>query len=126
MAGASDRNANAQNLYREVNERVAEVQRGFLGKMAADRPAELLEIFCECGHEKPCAGRIHVARATYERVRSDPTLFLLLPGHGEASVENAIECGNGYLIARTFGQAADPARAGDPRSLNHPRWPIWH
>ena len=115
MADAIDRNAETQNLYREVNERVAEVQRGFTGRMAADHPAELLEIFCECGHEKPCTGRIHVTPATYERVRSDPTLFLLLPGHGEASVENAIEHGNGYLIARNYGQAADTARAGDPR-----------
>ena len=126
MADAIDRNADSQNLYREVNERVAEVHRSFIGKMPADRPVELLEIFCECGHPGLCAGRINVSPATYERVRADPTAIFLLPGHGEASVENVIESGDGYLIAHAYGQAADAARAGDPRPLNHPRWPIWH
>jgi hypothetical protein len=114
MADAIDRNAETQNLYREVNERVAEVNRRF-AKTAADSPDQLIEIFCECGHQGPCAGRVTVTPATYERVRSDPTAFLLLPGHGEASVENVIERGDGYLITRNFGEAADIARAGDPR-----------
>ena len=115
MADAIDRNADTQNLYREVNERVAEVNRGFTSKAGTSGQVELIEIFCECGHQSPCDERVNVTSATYERVRADPTLFLLLPGHGEVSVENVIERGSGYVIARNFGRAAVIARANDPR-----------
>ena len=53
--------------------------------------------------------------ATYERVRSDPTTFILLPHHASADVESVIERGEGFLIARNFGRAAEIARANDPR-----------
>ena len=115
MADAIDRNADTQNLYREVNERVAEVNSRFASKAGASDQVDLIEIFCECGHQSPCEGRVNVTPATYERVRGDPTLFMLLPGHGEASVENVIERGDGYVIARNFGRAAAIARANDPR-----------
>ena len=104
MADAFDRSANAQNLYREVNERVAEVHTRLHEEgWPRDRPVELLEIFCECGHSGTCVPAASTsAPETYERVRADPTaLFLLLPGHGEASAENVIEHGDGYFIART-------------------------
>ena len=39
MADAIERNAETQNLYREVNERVAEVNSQFAGGAAAERIA---------------------------------------------------------------------------------------
>ena len=115
MADAVERNAETQNLFREVNERVAEVYEQFSGGYTRDTTPELIEIFCECGHLTPCDERINVSAAIYERVRSDPTTFLLLPGHGKQSVETVIEEGDGYLIARNFGRAGEIARAADPR-----------
>ena len=117
MANAIERNAETQNLFREVNERVAEVYEQFSGGGTKYESPELIEIFCECGHLTPCDERINVAPATYERVRSDPTTFLLLPGHGKESVETVIEHGDGFLIARNFGRAGEIARAGDPRHI---------
>jgi hypothetical protein len=114
MADAVEQNAETQNLYREVNERVAEVNNQFAGVPPGTSP-ELIELFCECGQQEPCEERVYVSSATYERVRADPTTFILLPGHGLATVENVIEQGNGFLIARNFGRAADIARAADPR-----------
>ena len=118
MSGAIERNAETQNLFREVNERVAEVYEQFSGG-GADETPELIEIFCECGHLTPCDERIHVSAETYERVRSDSTTFILLPGHGKASVETVIEAGDGFLIARNFGRAGEIARAADPRRIGH-------
>jgi hypothetical protein len=115
MADAIERNAETQNLYREVNERVAEVYSQFGSGVAGERMSELIELFCECGQQAPCEERLNVSAATYERVRSDPTTFILLPGHGIAIVEDVIEQGDGFLIARNIGRAADIARAADPR-----------
>ncbi len=117
MADAIQRNAETQNLYREVNERVAEVYSQFGGGVVPGRLPELIELFCECGQQAPCDERVNVSAATYERVRSDPTTFILLPGHGQEAVENVIEQGEGFLIAKNFGRAADIARAADPRRL---------
>jgi hypothetical protein len=119
MADAIERNAETQNLYREVNERVAEVNSQFAGAAARGSTSEeLIELFCECGQETPCDQRVNVTAATYERVRSDPTTFILLPGHGKVSVEHVIERGEGFIIARNFGRAADIARAADPRRID--------
>jgi hypothetical protein len=115
MPDAIERNAETQNLYREVNERVAEVYNQFGGGVAGDRMSEIIELFCECGQQALCEERVNVSAATYERVRADPTTFILLPGHGIAIVEEVIEHGEGFLIARNFGRAADIARAADPR-----------
>ena len=118
MSSAVERNAETQNLFREVNERVAEVYEQFSGG-AVEEPPELIEIFCECGHLTPCEERILVTAATYERVRSDPTTFILLPGHGTESVETVVEHGDGFSIARNIGRAAEIARAADPRRIDY-------
>ena len=117
MADAIERNAETQNRYREVNERVADVYARFAASVDADTTSELFELFCECGQQEPCDERVNVSAATYERVRADPTTFILLPGHGTATVENVIEKGDGFLIARNFGRAAEIARAADPRRI---------
>ena len=126
MADAIERNAETQNLYREVNERVAEVYSQFGSGVTGDRVSELIELFCECGQQAPCEERVNVSAATYERVRSDPTTFILLPGHGIATVEDVIRTltahklysGDGFLIARNIGRAADIARNADPRRID--------
>jgi hypothetical protein len=118
MADSIERNAETQNLYREVNERVAEVYNQFGSGGTDDQMSELIELFCECGQQAPCEERVNVSAATYERVRSDPTTFILLPGHGIAVVEDVIEQGDGFLIARNIGRAADIARAADPRRID--------
>jgi hypothetical protein len=119
MADTIQRNAETQNLYREVNERVAEVNRRFAGGAAARTSSQLIEVFCECGRNgPPCNDHVTVTAATYERIRADATTFVLHPGHGEASVEQVIERGDGFLIARNFGHAAAIARAADPRRVD--------
>jgi hypothetical protein len=110
------RNAEAQNLCRQANERVTDVYYKFAASGALDMSVELFELFCECGQRVPCGERVKVTAETYERVRSDPTLFILHPGHEANTVEHTIGRGEGFLITRNVGSAADIARAADPRS----------
>ena len=113
-----ERNAVTQNRYREINEHLAQVYRQYEASCEADgKVAELLELFCECGQQTRCGARVKVSAVTYERVRADPTTFILFPGHGAPAVEEMIERGDGFLIARNFGRAAEIARAADPRRL---------
>jgi hypothetical protein len=113
-----EQNAATQNGYREINEHLAQVYNQLAASSEPDkRVPELMELFCECGHQPPCRERVKVSAVTYERVRADPTTFILSPGHGIAAVEEMIERGDGFLIARNFGRAAAIARAADPRRL---------
>ena len=117
MARTIEQNAVTQNRYREANERVSDVYNQFAASGGFDKATELFELFCECGQESPCGERVKVSAATYERVRSDPLAFILAPGHGVAAVEEMTEQGEGFVIARNYGRAADIARAADPRRV---------
>lgn len=79
MTDAIERNAETQNRYRNLNECVAEVHRRFAAGVEAEGMTDVFELFCECGQQAPCGERVQVDEASYERVRSDPTTFLLFP-----------------------------------------------
>jgi hypothetical protein len=117
-AAAIERNAATQNRYRELNEHLSQVYNQFVARAdSGKKVSELFELFCECGQQTPCGERVKVSAVTYERVRADPTTFILSPGHEAPDVEEMIEHGDGFLVARNFGRAAEIARAADPRRL---------
>ena len=62
-------------VFREVNERIESLQNVF-----ATVEHQPLHIVCECDR-LGCAEPLTVDLETYERVRSDSTLFLIAPGH---------------------------------------------
>ncbi len=124
MAETIERNAETQIRSREANERVADVYYKFAARGALDMSTELFLLFCECGRHAPCGERVRVSAATYERVRSDATLFILHPGHEASAVEYTIGRGEGFVIARNLGRAAEIARAADPRRSANPE-PVW-
>ena len=75
-----------------------------------------LHIVCECGDLR-CNERFPVSLRDYERVRADPTLFLVLPGHEIPSVEDVVEASeNWYVVRKHEGVAEQVAEATDPRS----------
>jgi hypothetical protein len=76
---------------------------------------ELIDLSCECGRDTPCGEHVKVSAAMYERVRDDATVFILYPGHEASAVEYTIGRGQGFVIARNVGRAAEIARAADPR-----------
>jgi hypothetical protein len=103
-------NAATQNFFREVNERVMELNASFNHDDAVD-------VVCECGRAD-CAERVTITRAAYERVRSDAAAFAMLAGHEHGLVEEVVERTTGYVIARNLGAAAKLAVDSDPRRFN--------
>ena len=98
-------------LFRHINEEVDEVNRGL-----AELTDHTIHIVCECG-DLECQERLVVPLRAYEDVRSDPTLFFVVPGHEIPSTESVVDEGRGYRVVRKDeGGPAEHARATDPRS----------
>jgi hypothetical protein len=96
-------------MFREVNERLEELNRTFAD--FTDR----LQVVCECA-DMACAEMIDVPAADYERIRSDPTLFIVVPGHEITAVEDVVEVLPNFVVVRKReGEPARVARATDPR-----------
>jgi hypothetical protein len=99
-----------EGVFREINERVKELADEF---GIGDEP---LDLVCECG-EADCAQGIRLARADYERVRSDSRLFAIAAGHEKKDIEEVVETRDGYSVVRKReGEAARAAEETDPRS----------
>jgi hypothetical protein len=99
-----------ESLFREVNERIERVTETLQvtsGKIA---------ILCECGNES-CTERVDVSLPDYERIRKDPELFFVRPGHEIPDVEDIVESGSGWdVVRKKAGESADLARELDPRN----------
>jgi hypothetical protein len=99
-------------LFREVNERLVAL-------VEANRPDPgPLAVLCECGNAD-CDDRIQLDGSAYERVRSDPLLFVVLTGHELPDVEDVVEREAGYNVVRKRGPEAEKlAERTNPRSRN--------
>jgi hypothetical protein len=96
-------------LFRIVNERIEALNVTFAAI------TETMDVVCECGKIE-CAERVVLGVADYERVRADPTHFVLVPGHELPGVERVIEAGDGFVVVEKHrGLAAEVARETDPR-----------
>jgi len=104
------RQARNEALFREVNERIAQ-----LGDAAeAWSPDGTVEFLCECGEEGGCGGRIRMPLDVYERVRSQDDRFAVKPGHETLELERAVEWTDEYVIVDKV-PAAEPFVEDDPR-----------
>jgi len=90
-----------------VNEGIALINAGW--------EVPTLELFCECG-TAGCSERVELTSEEYERVRSDPTHFVLRPGHQVDSVEHVLRREGDHLVVANHGTAATSAGRTDPRS----------
>jgi hypothetical protein len=97
-------------VFRLVNEKIEAMNAAFA--MITDTFA----VVCECGNSA-CAEQIEVQTSTYERARSDPTLFIVVPGHETDDVEDVVERHGGYDVVRKRGRRGEAvAQATDPRT----------
>jgi hypothetical protein len=97
-------------LYRSINEKIEGLNEAF------GLVTETMTVVCECG-QLECTDQIELDIPTYERVRSEPTHFVVLPGHEIPDVESIVEeHGSFYIISKDRGGPAELARATDPRS----------
>jgi hypothetical protein len=95
-------------LFREVNERIADVS-------SSHDLSDSLEFLCECGSQD-CIEAISIVRAEYERVRSEPDRFVVVTGHENLEIERVLERWDGYSVVAKIGEAGAIAEATDPRS----------
>lgn len=97
-----------ESLFREVNERIAEVNEGF-------EVAGQTDFLCECGRNQ-CLETVQLSRPEYEAVRAEGDRFVVRPGHEVESVERVLERHKTYLVVEKIGEAGDESEVLDPRS----------
>ena len=97
-----------EKLFREVNERVAQMHQGF---QTGSDP----EWVCECGDES-CFEQVELAKDEYERVREDPARFFVSPGHEDTTAgERIVERCDQFIVVEKVGRAREVVTSTDPR-----------
>ena len=91
MSPREVRQAKNQAVFREINERIAELAERFRD--------EDMQIICECA-SVGCIERIQVAVHEYARVRQFSDWFLITPGHIVPDTEQVMEHHDGYDIIK--------------------------
>jgi hypothetical protein len=87
--------AETQAVFREVNERIDELNRGVLGRQPISE-----EWVCEC-EDGSCIERIEMSQSEYEWLRADGNRFAVLPGHEVQAVEEVIRrCERFFVVAK--------------------------
>lgn len=100
----NERFARNEAVFREVNERIEELT----------NEGESLALVCECGNPD-CQEPLRVAIAEYERVRQEPTDFLVAPGHVIPEIEKVVIGTERFDIVRKLAGEGELARETDPR-----------
>jgi hypothetical protein len=107
----SERVGKNEALFREVNERIRDVSE----RVVAFDGDATLEFVCECSEES-CSEAVELTLAEYESVRSDPTHFLVAPGHvWQLETERAVRENESYAVVEKTGDAGEVAEDKDPR-----------
>src|SRR5262245_26681413 len=108
MTTRAERHGRNESLFREVNERIAELNQTFEIEGRS-------EFLCECSREE-CKQPLSISLDEYEAVRRESTRFFVIPGHEDDGVEHVIERNDRYVVVEKIGEAAEAADDLDPRS----------
>jgi hypothetical protein len=81
--------ARTEALFRNVNEEIRDASGRF--------EAEVGEFVCECS-DPTCTEHVEVPLEEYEEVRSDPTRFLVRPGHVKGPIERVVSRNHRYTV----------------------------
>jgi hypothetical protein len=109
-----DRVARNEALYRELNERIREIEEDLSARGVADEP-ELGEYFCECGFDA-CMEKIRVTPQEYEAVRSSPVQFAIKPEHLVPDVERVLQQNSRFALIEKLEPERELVAELDPRS----------
>jgi hypothetical protein len=101
MDERAERIGRNEALFRSINENLEELNDAMAPMTGT------FEIVCECG-AAGCIEQLRLTPIEYERVRSDPVLFVIRPGHAEPDVEEVVGAADEYEIVRK--RAGVPAR----------------
>jgi hypothetical protein len=105
MNTKKERVAKTESLFRNVNEGIAQA--------SEQLDSEDGHFICECG-DPSCTHRLEMPIAEYERVRQDPTQFVVEPGHVRGDGEQVVRNARRYAVIRKV----DRAMAAVVRRLN--------
>ena len=108
MHPREERLAKNEVLFRKANDRIDE------STEEHGSPAETVAFYCECS-DRDCVERVEMNGPEYEVIRSDPTQFVVLPGHLRLEVEEVVRRAPEFLVVRKIGNAAELAVEQDPR-----------
>jgi hypothetical protein len=113
VGAREERLAKNETLFREVNERVAEVATNFIEVETRSDPVEFT---CECGRAE-CTEPLAMTVVEYEGVRARPTRFAVVPGHEQPEIETVVERHPSYFVVEKRDEdAQEIARETDRRS----------
>jgi hypothetical protein len=104
QSSREERAARNQSLFREVNERVAELNQMF------DELTPYGSWACECANVD-CMEQLPMTLGEYEELRKVPTRFAVLPSeeHLVAEVEAVVEKTDRYWVVEKVGKAGELA-----------------
>jgi hypothetical protein len=100
-----ERAARNQALWREVNERIEEL----------NEQAAFTEFKCECALDG-CSGVVSLSVDEYEEIRKTPTYFFVADRHVVPEVERIVRATLRYTVVEKIGVGARVAKNLDPRS----------
>jgi hypothetical protein len=113
VSARDERLAGNEALFREVNERVAEVASHFV---EVETHTEQVDFTCECGRAD-CAEPIRMTLVEYEAIRAESTHFGVVPEHEQPEIESVIRRFPTYFVVEKREQDAEEvARETDPRT----------
>jgi hypothetical protein len=104
---SDERLAKNEILFRAVNERLDDLSEAIPSEKSTD-------YLCECS-DTTCFANIELREDEYERARSRPTVFMLVPGHERLEIERVIEGNERFLLVEKI-VAVDAVQETDPRS----------
>jgi hypothetical protein len=108
-----ERLAGNEALFREVNERVAEIATHFV---EVETRGERVNFACECGRAT-CAEPIAMTLDEYEALRAESTHFAVVPEHEQPEIEIVVERHPTYFVVqKREPDAQEVARETDPRA----------
>ncbi len=94
-------------VFRALNEEVRGLNKAFA------KDEHTMRVVCECGTTS-CTDQFPIRVRAYVRVRQDPTLFVIRPGHDFPETETVVQKHQAYWIVRKDpGLPANLARATD-------------
>jgi hypothetical protein len=96
------RAARNEALFREVNENIARLEERH--GTTVTQPVYI----CECANAG-CTEQIAIDPDSYSRVRAQPRLFFVRPGHEDPQIERVVERHDDYLVVEKTGAAGEVA-----------------
>jgi hypothetical protein len=109
MASArEERLARNEALFRAANERMAAWEER--------HRIEATELyFCECA-DPECRQKLPLSESDYERIRSAPDRFFVVPGHEKADIETVVESHDEWAVIEKAPEVREIVEATDPRT----------